>query len=212
LANLQDKGALTPASRRGPGRPRSEASRIAVLDATSKLLETMKVRDVSIEAIAGEAGVSKATIYRWWPNKNAVLIDSFIRQMHPSTPASGGRSAMDTLAGHLTVLVNQYAGAPGRLVAEILAEGQSDPVLCKAFRDRFFMHRRAAVRAVIEGGVATGEFAARLDIDTTLDALYGAVYFRLLMGHEPLDARFSVALISTARTLLAGSLSKGEKA
>ncbi|WP_242885347.1 TetR/AcrR family transcriptional regulator [Stenotrophomonas maltophilia] len=212
MNSLKYEGALNQAPSRSPGRPRSEASRVAVLNATSKLLETSKVRDLSIEAIASEAGVSKATIYRWWPNKNSVVIDSFIGQMHPSTPEPSGRSAMDTLAEHLTVLVKQYGGALGRLVAEILAEGQSDQVLCNAFRERFFLLRRAAVRAVIERGVATGEFVARLNIDATLDALYGAVYFRLLMGHEPLDARFSKALITTARTLLTCTPFKGERA
>lgn len=190
---------------RSQGRPRSEVSRLAVLDATRKLLGKSKVRDLTIEAIAQEAGVGKATIYRWWSNKNAVVIDTFISLMLPSTPEPNGRSAMDAMAKHLKLLVDQYRGEIGQLVAEILAEGQSDPVLREAFREQFFRKRRADVRDVVERGVRSGEFSADLDIDTVLDMLYGAVYFRLLMGHKPLDAQFGKALGATARLLFIGT-------
>lgn len=201
--SMNDSSSFTADPRvRTSGRPRSENSRLAVLDATRRLLGTMKVRELKIDAIAQEAGVGKATIYRWWANKNAVVIDTFIGLMLPATPVPQTASALDAVSRHLVLLVSQYRGELGQMVAEILAEGQSDPALREAFRERFFRQRRAAVREVVVRGVANGEFASDLDIDTALDMLYGAVYFRLLMGHKPLDTRFAKALGVAAASLL----------
>jgi len=197
--------APTVANRQGTrntGRPRSEQSRTAVLDATRNLLATTRVGDLTIDAIARESGVAKMTIYRWWANRNAVVIDTFIDLMLPSTPVRDADSAMEAMSEHLILLVRQYRGEVGKMVAEILAEGQSDPVLRDAFRERFFRQRRADVRAVVVRGQETGEFSAELDVDTALDMMYGAVYFRLLMGHKNLDARFGKDLAAMAATLL----------
>ena len=54
---------------RGPGRPRSEKARKAVIRSTLKLLERVGFNELSIEAVAAKAGVGKATVYRWWKNK-----------------------------------------------------------------------------------------------------------------------------------------------
>ncbi|VTU28074.1 Bacterial regulatory proteins, tetR family [Variovorax sp. PBS-H4] len=193
---------INPQGTRSPGRPRSEEARVAVLDATRTLLGKTRVRDLTIDAIAQESGVARATIYRWWANKNAVVIDTFIKLMLPSTPTPDAASAMDAMAKHLALLVKQYRGELGQMVAEILAEGQTDAVLRDAFREGFFKHRRAAVREVVERGMASGEFAAELNVEIALDMLYGAVYFRLLMGHGHLDARFARELADTARAFL----------
>lgn len=151
--------APTVANRQGTrntGRPRSEQSRTAVLDATRNLLATTRVGDLTIDAIARESGVAKMTIYRWWANRNAVVIDTFIDLMLPSTPVRDADSAMEAMSEHLILLVRQYRGEVGKMVAEILAEGQSDPVLRDAFRERFFRQRRADVRAVVVRGQETG--------------------------------------------------------
>ncbi|WP_232062283.1 TetR-like C-terminal domain-containing protein [Variovorax sp. PBS-H4] len=131
-----------------------------------------------------------------------MVIDTFIKLMLPSTPTPDAASAMDAMAKHLALLVKQYRGELGQMVAEILAEGQTDAVLRDAFREGFFKHRRAAVREVVERGMASGEFAAELNVEIALDMLYGAVYFRLLMGHGHLDARFARELADTARAFL----------
>jgi AcrR family transcriptional regulator len=65
------------------GRPRSEESKAAILDATWELLKTTCLRNLSIEAIARESGVGKTTIYRWWPNKAAVVMDAFLEKVLP---------------------------------------------------------------------------------------------------------------------------------
>jgi AcrR family transcriptional regulator len=190
------------AETRAPGRPRSEASRRAVLDAARALLDVTTVRDLTIEAIAQKAGVGKTTIYRWWSSKTAVVIEAFMELMKPSTPVPNVEGAGDAIGKHLALLVGQYRGKLGRIVAEILAEGQSEPEVLAEFRRRFFLDRREAVRQVIEEGLRSGEFDATLDVESAIDMLYGAVYFRLIMGHLPLDAGFARSLPEMALRIL----------
>src|SRR5690606_30249477 len=94
------------------GRPRSEAARRAILDATFDKLTHTNVRDLSIEAIASAAGVGRATIYRWWPNKAALMVDAVTERHLPRTPMASKGSAGAALTAHLVLLVDYYAGEP----------------------------------------------------------------------------------------------------
>jgi AcrR family transcriptional regulator len=189
----------------GPaGRPRSEASKRAVLEATFELLNTTTVRALTIEAIAQKAGVGKTTIYRWWTGKTALVIETFIDVMVSGTPIPKTKTAGEAIAKHLSLLVKQYNGKLGRVVAQTLAESQFEPETLSEFRRQFFAERRVAVREVIEGGIKSGEFDRKLDVDIALDTIYGAIYFRLLIGHLPLDQAFAKALAKMALGILTG--------
>lgn len=187
---------------RTAGRPRSTASRAAILEATHALLETTTVRDLTIEAIAQNAGVGKTTIYRWWPSKTAIVIEVLVELMNSDTPVPRGDTALEVIRKHLSLVIKQYRGRLGRIVVQILAEAQFEPDLLKEFHDRFFADRRAAVRGVIEAGVLQGEFSKTLDIDAAIDMLYGAINFRLIAKHLQLDRRFERSLCEAASTLL----------
>ncbi|BEP58712.1 hypothetical protein GmRootV118_59560 [Variovorax sp. V118] len=188
--------------RRSPGRTRSDTSRTAILRSTLKLLESNTLQQVSIEAIAREAGVGKATIYRWWTSKASVVIDAFMQYHVAHTPMPKKISAHEALNRHLHSLIEEYGGRSGRLVAQILAEGQGDPTVLREFRERFFYGRQAVVREVIEQACRTGEFRADLDAETAMDMLYSPIYFRLLIDHLPLDKAFADAHAATMLNLL----------
>jgi AcrR family transcriptional regulator len=173
-----------------PGRPRSETARQAILAATLELLQTTSVRAITIDAIARQANVGKPTIYRWWSTKVALVLEAFMTSMLPHTPIRRNVPAAEALRNHMRLLARQYAGIHGRVVAEVIGESQSEPEILKAFHEQFFSHRREAVRALIEQGKAAGEFDATTDTETALDMLYGPIYFRLLVKHAPLDAKF----------------------
>src|SRR3982074_3148364 len=105
------------------GRPRSERSRKAILEAAFTLLLEHGLNAVSMDAVAERAGASKATIYRWWPSKALLALDALFRQMEPGRP-----EAYDTgsLAGDLRALivpwVQQLASRPyGRVIAALLS-------------------------------------------------------------------------------------------
>lgn len=175
---------------KGGGRPRSEATRKAILAATLKLVRTESIQSITIEAIAREAKVSKATIYRWWKSKASVVIDAFIEHHIVQTPMRHDIHPAEALLSHWRRFATQYAGWPGRIVGQILAEGQSDPSVQREFRERFYYGRRAVVREVTEELRRQVPSVARVESEVLLDMLYAAVYMRLFWGFAPIDEKF----------------------
>jgi AcrR family transcriptional regulator len=186
---------------------RSEASRRSILDATLRLLEdeNMTVKALSIEAIAREAGVGKTTIYRWWPSKSAVVIDAFMENHLVHTPVRTDVPVREALESHLRSLIRQYAGPPGRLVAQILAESQYDPDTQATFRERFFADRYRAIVELVQRGIDNGELSPNIDPGLFSEMLYAPVYQRLLTGHRPLSRTLAKSLVNQAFELGAGA-------
>jgi AcrR family transcriptional regulator len=175
---------------RGGGRPRSEATRRSILSATLALLQAESVQSITVEAIAREAGVSKATIYRWWSSKTSVVIDAFIENHLVNTPMLYDVHPAEALIRHWRALAEQYRGLPGRIVAQVLAEGQSDAAILREFRQRFHYGRRAVVREVVEHLSNIHPMPEGVGSETFMDLLYAAIYMRLLWGHAPIDDAF----------------------
>ena len=184
------------------GRPRSEATRQQILEAAIRLLQDKSIQAISIEAIAREAGVSKATIYRWWESKASVVIDAFIEQHLVKTTFPRGMRPRDAIAHHFRSLVTQYSGWPGRLVAQIIAEGQSDPAILRVFRERFHYGRRAVVREMLEEWKNSGDISKNSNVEVLMDLIYGPVYMRLMIGHANLDESFAESHINYICELL----------
>lgn len=184
------------------GRPRSEATRRQILDAVISLLQDKSIQAISIEAIAREAGVSKATIYRWWDSKASVVIDAFIEHHLVKTTFPRDLRPRDAIAHHFRSLVTQYSGWPGRLVAQIIAEGQSDPNVLRVFRERFHYGRRAVVREMLEEWKSSGDIPGDTNVEVLMDLIYGPVYMRLMIGHAPLDEAFAESHIGYVCHLL----------
>jgi AcrR family transcriptional regulator len=179
---------------------RSEASRRSILDATLRLLldREMTVQQLSIEAIAREAGVGKTTIYRWWPSKAAVVIDAFMENHLVHTPIRTDVPVPEALERHLRSLIGQYAGPPGRIVSQIIAESQYDDETRAMCRERFFDDRYRVVVELIQRGIDNGELPPDIDPELFGEMLYAPVYQRLLFGHRPLDRKLARALIAQA--------------
>jgi AcrR family transcriptional regulator len=176
------------------GRPRSEESRRAILDATRRLLTHMSVQKISIEAIAKKAGVGKTTIYRWWPNKQAVVMEAVFNQPgfqnfmpQASVPFEGVRAQVEKMSRQLT-------GKNGRLVAEIIGECQGDVEVLKALVKNFFQDRYNALAYYIQKGKAEGQFRESTDIEVAIDLILGPVIFRLMSGQN-IDEAFTRKLV-----------------
>jgi AcrR family transcriptional regulator len=188
--------------KRSTGRPRSAHARKAILDATAKLLADMPLKHLAIEHIAREAGVGKATIYRWWPNKAAIVIDAFFEEVVTRTEFDKAPTATVAIRDQAARMVHVLAGPLGRIAAQIIAEGQSDPSVIENFRARFTHVRRAVVTDIIKAGIASGEFRADLDIELAIDVIYGPIWYRLMVGHQPLDAQLAEQLPGLSLALL----------
>jgi AcrR family transcriptional regulator len=160
-----------------------------------------------MEAIAAEAHVARTTIYRRWPNKATVVMDAFLAEVGPGIAFPELPSALESLRMQMKLLARAFRGRPGLLIRSLLAEAQFDPELKRAFRDRWIMKRRAAAQVVIKAGILAGELPAATDPDVLLDALYGGLYYRLLMGTGSLSDAYVEAIW---RTVLRSSMVKGE--
>ena len=169
------------------GRQRSTVAETAVLKATMELLEDRPLSSVTAEDIASKAGVSKATLYKWWPNKSRIALDAFLAQMAEDVPIPDTGSARLDFLGQLKSAIRFYTSPRGRVLSQFIAEGRSDPELLKAFQERFQEPRRKAVRVSWERGVARGELRADIDAGTVIDLLFGPIVYRLMTEHGPLN-------------------------
>lgn len=178
------------------GRQRSLTAQAAVLTAASQLLERNCLCKVTTDAIALMSGVSKATIYKWWPNKTLVALDAFLMRMTDTVPTPDTGSALKDFTEQLKALFVFYASPAGKAFCQFIAEGQSDPSFLDLFRERFLKSRRGDIRIIWQRGVARGEIRSDIDSEIALDLIYGPVMYRLLVGHNPLNAREAKALVS----------------
>jgi AcrR family transcriptional regulator len=193
IANTaQPEHSCEPKSR---GRRRSVAAEAAILKATLHLLERKPLRKVTADAIAQEAGVSKATIYKWWPNKSQVALDAYLAGMTEQVVMPDTGSAEMDFKEQLKSVLAFYTSPLGRLFGQFLAEGQSDPDFLALFRDRFLHARRDTARVMWQRGVDRGEIRKEIGSELLLDLIYGPMVFRLLAGHGSLGERESEAVV-----------------
>jgi AcrR family transcriptional regulator len=176
--------------KRAPGRPRSEQARLAILRSTLKLLEKNGFSELTIESVAARAGVGKATVYRWWPNKAVLIADAFAssttRKLH--FPDTG--SVRTDMSQQMRQVIKIFGSRRGRIVSAIVGGGQSDRDLIAAFRERFLWPRRREAYATLQRGILRGELRKDVDKDLLLDALYGPIYMRFLIRHDKLTPDF----------------------
>lgn len=178
--------APSPPSR---GRPRDPRTRAAILAAARALLERGGLTAVTIEAIAAKAGVSRPTIYRYWPNAPAVAMAAFLEAA--SAPAAKtSRSPLAALRAQLHAVADAFAAPAGRSVAAMVAAAQSETELAKAFRNEFIARNRDAARLMLERCIAERLVVPPADIDLALDLVFGPLFYRLLMGHAPITRSF----------------------
>lgn len=178
------------------GRQRSEESEDAILCATLQLLKEKPLRDISIEEIARNAGVGKATIYKWWPSKAYVALDAFLRKMNRMVPNPDTGSAESDLKEQLQHLIAFYTSPTGRIYRQFLAEAQSDSEFATLLRERFINQRREIVGVIFDRAVQRGEIDPRLDRDLILDMIYGPVLYHLLVIQTPFEREKANSMIT----------------
>lgn len=174
------------------GRPRSEPARQAILAAATDLMLDRGLSAVSMDAIAERAGVSKATIYRWWPTKETLALDAlYARLSEPcSDPPDTG-----TLRGDLRSLLLGWLRRAGerpweRVIGALVTEAATDAAFGELYRERYVEPRRAQIRAIFQRAIGRDEIGVGTDVEAAIDLLYGALYHRLLHGHAPLNEQF----------------------
>jgi AcrR family transcriptional regulator len=199
-----------PAEAPRRGRPRSKKAQNAILEAAAELLLAQGLGAVSMDAVAQRAGVSKATIYRWWPTKETLALDALYHEW-----AVGGEQLPDTgslrgdLLGLLCPWVRHITSRPyGRVVGALITRTRTDPAFADEYLQRLVKPRRDRARAIFIRAAERGEISAELNVEVALDLLYGPLYHRLLQGHAPLNDQFVRELVET---VLSGLLERGAR-
>jgi AcrR family transcriptional regulator len=174
------------------GRPRSETARTAILAAAADLLLDRGLPGVSMDAVAERAGVSKATIYRWWPTKESLALDALFTEWAAVQPRLRDTG---TLRGDLLALLRPWARLAtskpyGRVIGALVTEAQTDPAFAAEYLRRVVEPRRDQARAIFRRAIERGEIPADTKIEVAVDMVYGPLYHRLLHGHAPLNDRF----------------------
>ncbi len=180
------------------GRPRNMETQKAILTAAYDLLLSEGFGNVTVEKIAEEAKVSKATIYKWWPNKAAVVMDGYLGAASERLPVPNTGSIYEDILIHATNVALFLNSREGMVIKELIGEGQFDPGLAEAYRTRYFQPRRVEARGLLEQGIQRGELKADVDPAVCIDLIYGPIFYRMLVTGETIDRSYMEQLVNTA--------------
>jgi AcrR family transcriptional regulator len=177
------------------GRPRSEASHEAILRASIELTREIGYDALTMEGIAARAGVGKATIYRWWASKDALLAEALTPVMRAIPVPDTGTIKGDLLAATASTMRVYADPATKALLSGLVAAMARSPLVADAVRGGFVAARRDAIRVLLERAVARGELRKRLDYELALDLLNGPQFYRFLVTGGPIDDRLTRGLV-----------------
>jgi AcrR family transcriptional regulator len=166
------------------------------MEAVFDLLKETSVRDLTIEAVAKRAGVGKPTIYKWWPTKAELVLAMYRERIVPACLEPGSAdSAESAIRDAVVALIRVFKGPLGKVMTEIIAEGQSEPSILRKLFDEHIRVRRAVNASDIELGKKTGEIRPETDPELLIDSVFGALYYRMLFKSAPLTEEFGKRVV-----------------
>ncbi len=183
------------------GRPRSEKAREAVVQAAHDLLTEEGAAGLSIEAVAKRAGVGRPTIYRWWPSAADIALEAVLRRADADIPVP----AVEPLEEALGLFLRRSMRAldwGGPHLRFLMAQAQKDAAFGERFREGFVARRRAVMLSLLQRAGESGRRSSGIGLDLAVDMVFGAMWYRLLTGHAPLDAAFADDLTEAAMRLV----------
>jgi AcrR family transcriptional regulator len=175
------------------GRPRCEDSRARILQAGLELLQDSSFAEITADAIAEKAGSSKATIYRWWPNKDAVLMEALREAVAQELPFPNTGDLREDIRQNLENFLKLLEGRLGKVFTAFVAAAQSDQEIANMFHAIWRQPRRQILKTVLEN-YRGKQLRDDADLEVVLDALYGPLYYRLLTGNRKFKDGYADAL------------------
>ncbi|MFF5564749.1 TetR-like C-terminal domain-containing protein [Streptomyces sp. NPDC012623] len=189
--DAEGPGPLKP----GRGRRRAEDVRRATLAAAGELLLAEGVRALTFSKVAARAGVSKMTLYKWWPSPGALAFDAYFNAFQASLAFPDTGDIRRDLTTQLHVFVD-LLNRNGSVIAGIIGAAQGDPDLAKALSTHYVTQRRALAVERLTRARQAGQIRAGVDLEAIVDQLWGAVYHRLLLPARPLTTEFVDQLLA----------------
>ncbi|KEJ96421.1 transcriptional regulator, TetR family [Pseudosulfitobacter pseudonitzschiae] len=190
------------------GRPPSKAARSKALKAAVEILMDLGFGRLTIDAVAARSGVGKPTIYRNWANASELAMAALM-ESQPTEPVQATGALSERLEHQVMSIVTAFATTRGRQIGLALAAADRDSEMTRAFRNRVILSGREIGRATISQAVKAGEIAAPRDTEVVLDMIYAPIFYRLLVGHLPLDRDFAAALVAQGLALLGAGDQRG---
>ncbi|QPF86229.1 TetR/AcrR family transcriptional regulator [Bradyrhizobium genosp. L] len=178
------------------GRPRSAATTAAILQAAYTLMATTGLAATTIDAIARHSGVSKMTVYKWWPSREALLIDAFLDQASRAVPIAGTGTPIARIRRHVASYVGALQGEVGRVQLAVISECISKTGSAEMFYDRYLSHRRSKLLEIIVAGQSDGSIGASGAPGDLYDAIYGSLFYRSIFGIAPLTPAYARNLVN----------------
>ncbi len=178
------------------GRPRNEACTGEILEAALHLVAEVGIAGLTMDAVARRAGVGKATIYRRWTSKEALMLDAWMSCVRkPAAPDTG------TLQGDLEALLGGIDSPLSdrelqRVFPQMIAAAKVNPDVADAYR-AFVEQRRAPMRAVLLRGVERGEIDPALDLEVVQDLVIAPLMYRWIVTDAPIDEPMIRQVIAT---------------
>lgn len=185
--------------RPGRGRPRDPATERTILEAALAVLERHGYDGFTIEAVAARAGCSKVTLYRRWPSAATLLLAALAHHGATTVPTASTGSVERDLRRFFSAAFDQLNGRIGLLLRSLMAEAQATDAVRATFREEFIRARRDVLRGLLSAARQRRELAADADLDLLLDLLFGAMWYRLLVAHAPLDRRLVNGFVDLVR-------------
>jgi AcrR family transcriptional regulator len=173
------------------GRPRSQKAREAVLAATHDLLTELGGGGLSVEAIARRASVGRPTVYRWWPSVADIVLEVVLCRADADIPVPSSDSLRGTLGEFLRRSMRAITDWGGAHLRFLMAHAQRDEGFRGRFRDNFVATRRAVLTSLLSCAVEQSQISREQNLDIILDIVLGAMWYRLLVGHAPVDEAFA---------------------
>ena len=181
------------------GRRRNADAATALLRAAVDLLDDPQVglSGLTMQAVALRAGVSKATLYRWWPDKAHLVLDAYrsksARDIDTAAVVGDLRADLTAHLGHIAYALDILGSA--RSVAAITLAAAADGPFGALYRETLLRERRQALMEVLLAARRRGQVRSRVDLEVVVDAAYGAIHHRLLLSRGPIDGPFVTALV-----------------
>ncbi len=179
------------------GRPRSAETERAILQSAYAIMASQGLAAASIDAVARDCGVSKMTIYKWWPSREALLIDAFLRQATSMLPLPDAGDPLARLRKHAAAYVRALNGDFGKVQLAVIAECIAGTGSAKIFSDRYLAIRRDVAVKIILAGQQDHSIVASESAGDLYDRIYGTLFYQYVFGFRTLTKDYAEQLVTT---------------
>ncbi|MET0879549.1 MAG: TetR/AcrR family transcriptional regulator [Tardiphaga sp.] len=177
------------------GRPRSAETEQAILDSAYALMASEGLAAATIDAVARDSGVSKMTIYKWWPSREALLIDAFLRQASSMLPLPDRGDPLVRLRKHAAAYVEALNGDFGKVQLAVISDCIASTGSARIFSERYLAMRREVAVKIISSGQKDGSVLASEPAGDLYDRIYGSLFYQYVFGFRELTKDYADKLV-----------------